>query len=50
MKKLLMLSCILLASTMIWAGGSQESGEKEDVTLTVLWFNDGNESEVFLVC
>lgn len=48
MKKLLLLACVFLASTLIWAGGTQESGEKKEVTLSVLWFNDGNESEIFM--
>ena len=38
--------CILAAFMPLFAGGSSESSSDE-VTLTVLWFNDANESEVF---
>jgi len=48
MKKLFFILLVLLSASLIWAAGSQEPAEKEDVTLSVLWFNDGNESEVFM--
>ena len=48
MKRLFLLLMVLLAGTVIWASGSQEDGAVEDVSLSVLWFNDGNESEVFM--
>ncbi len=48
MKKLLvLLISMLLLTGFMWAAGQKESGT-EDVTLTVLWFNDANESEVFM--
>ncbi len=48
MKKLLVLLITLLLLTgIVWAAGQKESAA-EDVTLTVLWFNDANESEVFM--
>lgn len=52
MKKLLVVLLLLAAVvSFAFAGGSQEkaavSGPKP-VTLSVLWFNDNNESEVFL--
>ncbi len=49
----LFLAVVLLLP--VWAGGKQEQegageaegGEAEEVSLSVLWFNDANESEVF---
>lgn len=48
MKKLFFITMVLLSASLIWAAGSQEAQGAEDVTLSVLWFNDGNESEVFM--
>lgn len=46
MKKLITLALVaLLVVSSVFAQGSSEKNEK--VTLTVLWFNDGNESEIF---
>ncbi|MBN2860131.1 MAG: sugar ABC transporter substrate-binding protein [Sphaerochaetaceae bacterium] len=48
MKKLMMLLVLGLVLTgALWAAGAQESAA-EEVTLSVLWFNDANESEVFM--
>jgi len=48
MKKLMMLLVLGLVLTgALWAAGAQESAA-EDVTLSVLWFNDANESQVFM--
>lgn len=38
---------IALVAMGVWASGQAEAAE-EEVTLTVLWFNDGNESDVFM--
>lgn len=47
MKKLLVAFLLVcLAMTSVFAQGASEAKE-EKVTLTVLWFNDGNESEIF---
>ncbi len=48
MKKLVLVVLVLLSASMIWAAGAQDDAAEKDVTLSVLWFNDGNESEVFL--
>jgi alpha-1,4-digalacturonate transport system substrate-binding protein len=48
MKKLVLLTAVLLASTILWAAGSQDKDKQEEITLSVLWFNDGNESEIFM--
>jgi len=48
MKKLVLIVLVLLTASMIWANGAQEDAAEKDVALSVLWFNDGNESEVFL--
>lgn len=49
MKKLCVtLMLVMLAVTTLFAAGAKEDASKKDVTLSVLWFNDGNESEVFL--
>ena len=49
MKKLCVtLMLVLLATMTLFAAGTKEDASKKDVTLSVLWFNDGNESEVFL--
>ncbi len=51
MKKPILLVMVLFLTGFLWAaGGQEESGpsEVEDLTLSVLWFNDGNESEVFM--
>src|SRR6056297_396307 len=40
---------LIVMVSMVWAGGQgEESGEAEKVELSVLWFDDANESEVFL--
>ena len=51
MKKALTI-CLLLCCVLaqILANGASEAPAKkaeEPVTLSVLWFNDGNESEIF---
>ena len=49
MKKISLLLCaLILASTQLFAAGAQETAAKKDVTLSVMWFNDANESEVFM--
>lgn len=49
MKKLtIILSVLLLATTAMFAGGAKEQSGSKDVTLSVLWFNDANESDIFL--
>ncbi|PKL13526.1 MAG: sugar ABC transporter substrate-binding protein, partial [Spirochaetae bacterium HGW-Spirochaetae-8] len=49
MKKiLLLLSVLLLATMQLFATGAQEQKAQEEVTLSVMWFNDANESDVFL--
>jgi len=49
MKKVIVtLMILLLATTAMFAAGTKEEGAKKDVTLSVLWFNDANESDVFL--
>ena len=48
-KKFLMLSAAALIAAQLFAGGAKESSSaaKGPVTLSVLWFNDANESDVF---
>ena len=49
MKRLMIISCvILLVLGHVFATGTQEKGTQKDVTLSVLWFNDANESDVFM--
>ncbi|MCY1151737.1 MAG: sugar ABC transporter substrate-binding protein [Sphaerochaetaceae bacterium] len=49
MKKLMLIMVsILLCSTVVFASGATEGEEDKDVTLSVMWFNDANESDVFL--
>ncbi|HCS37098.1 MAG TPA: sugar ABC transporter substrate-binding protein [Sphaerochaeta sp.] len=49
MKKLvLVLSVLLLATIQLFAAGAQEKASQEEVTLSVMWFNDANESDVFM--
>lgn len=51
MKKLSLLLCVMMTLSLgAFANGSQETTAKTDepVTLNVMWFNDGNESDVFL--
>lgn len=49
MKKLTgFLVILLLAAAAVFAGGAKEPAGPKEVTLSVLWFNDGNESEIFL--
>ena len=46
-----LFSVLLLLSMLgsfVWSAGQDEGSTTEDVTLSVLWFNDGNESEVFM--
>lgn len=38
----------LITSLLVWAGGEAEQVQDKEVTLSVLWFNDGNESEIFM--
>ncbi len=49
MKKLsLLMISILLCTSVLFAQGTSEAAADEDVTLSVMWFNDANESDVFL--
>jgi len=49
MKKLsLLMISILLCTSVLFAQGANEAAADEDVTLSVMWFNDANESDVFL--
>jgi alpha-1,4-digalacturonate transport system substrate-binding protein len=51
MKKAIIVAILALcAAAAVFAGPKQESsgGAKKPVTLTVLWFNDANESDIFL--
>lgn len=48
MKKLFFIAVVLLSASILWAAGTKEPAAKKDVKLSVLWFNDGNESEVFM--
>lgn len=49
MKKVTIVALILLLlTTAVFGAGTKEAGGQKDVTLSVLWFNDGDESEVFL--
>ena len=52
MKKAIFLLMALFLTASLWAAGGQDeaadSAAAEDVTLSVLWFNDGNESEIFM--
>ena len=51
MRKLIisLLVLCLIASPLLAQGGTEKaSSEAEPVTLTVLWFNDGNESDIFM--
>lgn len=43
-----LIALCLIASPLLAQGRAEKAMEAEDVTLTVLWFNDGNESEVFM--
>jgi alpha-1,4-digalacturonate transport system substrate-binding protein len=50
MKKLLtvLLLSLMIISSIIAGGATEQATQADkDVTLTVLWFNDGNESDVF---
>ncbi|GHV94645.1 sugar ABC transporter substrate-binding protein [Spirochaetia bacterium] len=49
-KGIVLIVLALMISVGLFAGAKQEAaaGAKKPVTLTVLWFDDGNESEVFL--
>ena len=46
-RSLAVLFCIFALFSPLFAGGSKEAASG-DVTLTVLWFNDANESDVFM--
>jgi alpha-1,4-digalacturonate transport system substrate-binding protein len=46
-KGMVILAIALLAAGSLWAGGQTEK-EAEEVALSVLWFNDANESDVFM--
>jgi len=49
MKRLtLIMISILLCTSSIFANGAKEEVKDKEVTLSVLWFNDANESDVFL--
>jgi len=51
MRKLIisLLVLCLIASPLLAQGGTEKAAsEAEPVTLTVLWFNDGNESDIFM--
>ncbi|MDA3958360.1 sugar ABC transporter substrate-binding protein [Oceanispirochaeta sp.] len=53
MKKLFLVVMVMFVSLQAWGTGSQEPADtkeemKKEVTLSILWFNDGNESEVFM--
>ncbi len=39
---------VMLAAGFLWSNGASSSEAQEPVALDVLWFNDANESEVFL--
>jgi alpha-1,4-digalacturonate transport system substrate-binding protein len=45
---LLMLTVVAVFVTPVFASGQTETSGDEEVTLTVLWFNDANESDVFM--
>ncbi|NBK24003.1 MAG: sugar ABC transporter substrate-binding protein, partial [Spirochaetia bacterium] len=47
-KAIVTLMILLVAASMVFAAGTKEEGTKKEVTLSVLWFNDANESDVFL--
>lgn len=52
MKKMLSVLLLLTVVTLLWANGAKENTSNsaapaEKVSLSVLWFNDGNESQVF---
>ncbi len=47
-KTCIALMILLLMGTTIFAAGTKEAGTQKEVTLSVLWFNDANESDVFL--
>lgn len=42
------LMIVMLVTTTLFAAGTKEDASSKDVKLSVLWFNDGNESEIFL--
>lgn len=49
MKKLsLLMISILLSTSVLFSQGTSEAAGNEEVTLSVMWFNDANESDVFL--
>jgi len=45
---LMVLMALAVLSTPLFASGQAEATGEEEVTLTVLWFNDANESDVFM--
>jgi alpha-1,4-digalacturonate transport system substrate-binding protein len=51
-KGIILITLGLVIGAVLFAGGGKETvdggGEAKPVTLTVLWFNDANESDVFL--
>jgi alpha-1,4-digalacturonate transport system substrate-binding protein len=48
-KKIIMVLCVfMLISAQLFAAGAQDQQTQKPVTLSVLWFNDANESDVFL--
>lgn len=50
MKKLVisLIALCLIASPLLAQGRTEKATKAEEMTLTVLWFNDGNESEIFM--
>lgn len=48
MKRILAFVCLVFMVGVVFANGNNESSANEEVTLSVLWFNDGNESDIFL--
>ena len=44
----LMVLALTMMGGVIWGNGAASSAGDEDAVLDVLWFNDGDESEVFL--
>ncbi len=49
MKKITLVLCVLLlVSIQLFSAGTQDRQTQKTTTLSVLWFNDANESDVFL--
>lgn len=45
---LVILAGIAIIASPVFASGQSEASGDEEITLTVLWFNDANESDVFM--